>query len=90
VRDLPGKLGTPAQFLEVDHDDFGVFVFVQVPKEVQLVHVCLVTDRNEFGESEVPVGGKIQDRRAESPALGNKGNVSVSRHACREACVEPD
>ena len=49
---------------EVITDDFGIHVIMQIPEQVQFVHIRLVADGDKLGESEIPVCGKIKDRGA--------------------------
>jgi len=87
--DRLNKLRTPPQFFQIDHDDLGIRILVKIFQEVEFVHVGLVSNGYKLGKSKIPIRGKIEDRRAERTALGDKGYFPRRRHPGREAGVEP-
>jgi len=61
---------------------------MQVIEQVEFVDVGLVADRNELGKTEIAVGGKIEDRRAQGAALRNEGDVAERGHAGGKTGIE--
>ena len=78
------------ELLEVEDDDRRIEVVVEVEEQVELVDVRLVADGDELREAEIPIRGKIEDRGAERPALGDERNVSAGGHPPGEARVQAD
>ena len=66
------EFGPMPEFFQIDHDDFGFLVGMQISQQVEFIHIGFVADGDKLGEPKVPVGGKIKHRRAQRATLGNK------------------
>ena len=83
------KFRSPLKLLDIEHDYFGFRVGVKIAQQVEFVHIGLVADGNEFGESEILVRREIKHRRAQGTALGDKGDVAGLGHPAGKTGVQP-
>ncbi len=63
--------------LQVEEDNLGVRVVLEIAQEVHLAYIGLVAEGDELGEPDVPPGRLVQGRGAKGPGLGDKGYVAV-------------
>ena len=42
------EFGPASQLFQVNHDDFGIQIFMQIAQQVQFIHICLVADGNKL------------------------------------------
>ena len=91
TRDAPGdarELARVAEGLEVEQDELRLVVLLPVLEQVVRGDVGLVPDRDEGREAERPRAGGLEQREAESAALGREPDRPLGERARSERRVE--